>query len=395
MSTPRPGEIRCPTCRRSTPPSAFCTQCGAPIVSSSGLPPRGMDRDELDDGMRLRRSGDAPFRRGTGSGDSEGDEPRTSGGHEPFRPEPEDALVRRSSTPNLSAPLVDHTPPEPEAEPAEPPPQPPFESPPEPEPAAAELAPPEPEPGSEPAEEPAPPLAEPVVAFVPPSPPEPRPEESGYEPDESAYRSGSFDDGYRTSAYVDEPRRGSFGPLAVVAVVALGLMAIGLGAILSGVFSGVASASPSPTLLPSVAATASPTAEPSATPTATQAASSTPTVAPSVPANAFTAQTQPCAAQPESISGCDSSGSTVSGDTIWVWVGFRKGNDADLITATVLDSTGGKVDDGTVSLSIIGCGSSCNGWLRFRFSGLTPGNYGIRIDRNGQLVAESSFVVSG
>ena len=344
--------------------------------------------------MRLRRSGDAPFRRGTGSGDSEGDEPRTSGGYEPFRPEPEDALARRSSTPNLSAPLVDHTPPEPEAEPAEPPPQPPFKPPPEPEPAAAEPSPSEPEPVDEPAEEPAPAPAEPVVAFVPPSPPEPRPEEPGYELDESAYRSGSFDGGYRASAYVDEPRGGGFGPLAVVAVVALGLMAIGLGAILSGVFSGVASASPSTSLLPSVAATASLTAEPTATPTATQVGTAIPTVAPIVPANAFTAQTQPCAAEPVS-SGCNSSGSTVSGDSIWVWVGFRKGNDADLITATVLDSTGGKVNDGTVSLSTIGCGSTCNGWLRFRFSGLTPGNYGIRIDRNGQLVAESSFLVSG
>ena len=323
------------------------------------------------------------------------DEPRTSGGYEPFRLEPEDALVRRSPDPNLSATLVDRTPPEPEAEPAEPPPQPRFEPPPELGPAAAEPSLAEPEPVSEPAEEPAPPPVEPVAAFVPPSTPEPWPEEPGYEPDGPAYGSGSFDDGYRASAYEDEPRGGGFGPLALVAVVALGLMAIGLGAILSGVFSGVASASPSPSLLPSVAATASPTAEPTATPTTTQAASSTPTAAPSLSASDFTAQTQPCADEPQLFSGCDSSGSTVSGGSIWVWVGFRKGNDADLITATVLDSTGGKVDDGTVSLSILPCGSSCDGWLKFRFSGLRPGNYRIRIDRNGQKVAESSFVVSG
>lgn len=292
--------------------------------------------------------------------------------------------MRRSPDPNLSAPLVDHTRPEPEAEPAAPSP--------EPEPAAAEPAPPEPEPVSEPAEEPAPPPEEPVAAsgpaFVPPSTPEPWREEPGYEPDESSY-------GYRPPPYEEEPRGGGFGPLAVVAVVALGLMAIGLGAILSGVFSGVASASPTPGLLPSVAATASPTVEPTATPTTTQAASSTPTAAPSVPANAFAAETQPCATEPDKASGCDSSGSTVSGDAVWVWIGFRNGSDADLITATVLDSTGGKVDDGTVSLSVIKCGSSCNGWLRFRFSGLTPGKYAIRIDRNGQKVAESSFVVSG
>lgn len=331
-----------------------------------------MDRDELDDRMRLRRPGDAPFRRGVGAGEPGGDDPYAAGDYEPFRPEPEDVLARRPSAPNTPAPRVDHMPADLDAQPVEPAP---YEAP------------------APPAEEPL--REEPVAAFVPP-PAEPASPAPQPWPEEPPYYSGPFDGGYPASAYVEEPRGGGFGPLAVVAVVALGLMAIGLGAILSGVFSGVASASPSPTPLPSVAATASPILEPTVAPTATQTAPSTPTVGPVVFADGFTAETQPCAEKPDSFSGCDSSGSTVTGDSIWVWVGFRKGNAADLITATVLDATGGKVGDDSVSLSgICGGGSSCNGWLYFRFSGLTPGNYGIRIDRNGQLAAESSFAVSG
>lgn len=348
-----------------------------------------MDRDELDDRMRLRRPGDAPFRRGVGVGEPRGDDPYAAGDYEPFRPEPEDVLARRPSAPNTPAPRVDHTPADLDAQPVEPAP---YEAP-------AEPAPQEPAPPAPPAEEPL--RKKPVAAFLPP-PAEPVfgapawPQEPRYQPEEPPYYSGPFDGGYPASAYVEEPGGGGFGPLAVVAVVALGLMAIGLGAILSGVFSGVASASPSPSPLPSVAATASPTLEPTVAPTATQTATSTPTVGPVVGADGFTAETQPCAEKPDSFSGCDSSGSTVTGDSMWVWVGFRKGNDADLITATVLDATGGKVDDDSVSLSgICGGGSSCNGWLYFGFTGLTPGNYGIRIDRNGQLAAESRFTVSG
>ncbi len=367
-----------------------------------------MDRDDLDERIRFRRPGDAAFRRGTGAGGPIGEDRAGAGGYEPFTPEPEDALAVRPAAPNIPTPRVDHF----DAEPTAPPP--PEPAPTEPPPPAIEQA----WASQEPAEPVAPapieePVAEePIAAFVPPPPIEPvppappswpdepryEPEPPRYEPEEPPYEYGPYDGGYQGGGDGDEPRGGGFGPLAVVAVVALALMAIGLGAILSGVFSGVASASPSPTPPASIAATPSPTLEPTPTLSATAAPTPTPTTTtgPVVFADGFTAQTQPCAAQPDSFSGCNSSGSTVSGSSIWVWVGFRKGNDADVITASVVDATGTTVKDGSVSLSSIsGCGSGCNGWLRYRFTGLAPGSYGIRVDRNGQLAAQSSFTVSG
>jgi hypothetical protein len=349
-----------------------------------------MDRDELDDRIRFRRPGDAPFRRGMGAAGPAGE-----GGYEPFRPEPEDALAVRPAAPDIATPRVDHTSDHFDAEPATPPP--PTEEPEEPTAPAARF------------EEPVP--TEPIAAFVPPPPIEPvapapsswsdeprhEPEPPRYEPEEPLYEYGPYDGGYQGGGEADEPRGGSFGPLAVVAVVALALMAIGLGAILSGVFSGVASATPSPTPQASVAPSTSPTLAPTPTVSSTLLPTPTPstTAGPVVFADGFTAQTQPCADQPDSFSGCNSSGSTVSGSSIWVWVGFRKGNDADVITASIIDAAGTTLKDGSVSLSTISCGTTCNGWLRFRFSGLAPGSYGIRIDRNGQLAAQSSFTVTG
>ena len=365
-----------------------------------------MDRDELDDRIRFRRPGDAPFRRGMGAS-GRTDDAAATGGYEPFRPEPEDAHARRPAGHDAQPPRVDRMA-EREPEQIEPPPPPP--------PMAPEPAPYEPPPAAiepevvveqapdEPVWEQPPaayvPPVEPVAPAAPAWPDESQyePAEPQYEPQQPPYEYGPYDGGYQASDYADEaPPGGGFGPLAVVAVVALGLMAIGLGVVLSGVFSGVASASPSPSPTPiaSVPATVGPTAEPTVAPTTTSAPTPSPTAGPVVFPDGFTAQTQPCADQPDSFSGCDSSGATVSGSSIWVWVGFRKGNDADVITATILDSGGTKVDDGSVTLSTISCGSSCNGWLRFRFTGLTPGNYLIHVDRNGQLAADSSFTVTG
>ncbi len=88
MATPKPGEIRCPTCHRSTVPAAFCTQCGSAIPSDARIRPRGMDREELQDRIRARRSGGEPYRRG-----GTADEPP---GYERFEPEPEDAQARKA-----------------------------------------------------------------------------------------------------------------------------------------------------------------------------------------------------------------------------------------------------------------------------------------------------------
>src|SRR5687768_876955 len=89
MATPKPGEIRCPTCHRSTPPAGFCTQCGSAIPPDARIRPRGMDRDELQERIRARRSGGDPYRPGASA-----DEDR--GGHQRFEPHGHDAEAWRT-----------------------------------------------------------------------------------------------------------------------------------------------------------------------------------------------------------------------------------------------------------------------------------------------------------
>src|SRR5688572_22876711 len=93
MATPKPGEIRCPTCHRSTPPAAFCTQCGSSIPSDARARPRGLDRDELQDRIRARRSGGDPYRRGAATEDD-------YGAYERFEPRPEDAQAQYGPQPS-------------------------------------------------------------------------------------------------------------------------------------------------------------------------------------------------------------------------------------------------------------------------------------------------------
>jgi hypothetical protein len=177
----------------------------------------------------------------------------------------------------------------------------------------------------------------------------------------------------------------------------LGVLAIAVGAFISGVFSGgVAQATPSPT--PSLTAVPSasiaPTVGPSAgasSPGSSNASNGSPVPFP----DGFTARTQPCAEKPTSQDGCNSSGASVSGGSVWVWVGFRKGNNSDVLGITVVDAAGTTVGDGSKTLASIGCGDSCSGWAWFKFGGLGVGNYTIHVNRNGQPAAEAPFTVTG
>jgi hypothetical protein len=194
-------------------------------------------------------------------------------------------------------------------------------------------------------------------------------------------------------------RRGSgVGPLAIGGFVLLGILAIGVGAFMSGIFSGgVALESPSATPLVSTAPSQAASLEPSVPPSQS-VATPNPSGGPVVFPDGFTARTEPCAQEPSSDDGCNSSGATISSGSVWVWVGWRKGSDADTIGATIVDAAGTAVADGHIPLSSIGtsgCGSSCNGWARFSFSGLAVGNYTIKVDRNGTLAAQATFTVTG
>ena len=370
-----------------------------------------MDRDELDERLRQRGGGEGPFRRGM----NPDDEAHGGGGppgYQRFRPEPEDELVRRAPGTGGSVPHVDHTGPGFDERPAPPPPPPPVPvyEPPPPEEAAPPPAEADgPEVDTRPETEPAPQLEEP--AWVPPlPPPQParQPTPAAYEPpasdhaEEPVLSQGPWDEdehGYEPAAYRsygddDRGSGGGIGPLMVGLFVVLGILAVGIGAALSGVFGdGVAQATPTPSALVTQQATPSPTLEPSIEPSIEPTVEPTPGGgSPFIFPDGFTAEAQPCAEQPESFSGCESSGATVSDGAVWVWIGFRKGNAVDVVSVTIVNAAGATAGEGSVSLSII-CDDTCNGWLRFRFGSLEPGNYGIRIARNGLPAAEASFTV--
>jgi hypothetical protein len=394
-----PGQIRCPTCHRSTPPAAFCTQCGTAIPESARARPRGLDREELQDRIRTHRPGDAAFRRGSQVGGGE----QGSSTYRPYQPEPEDELVLPGgSVEEGGAARVDNTAPNFD----EPPPpivptaiEPPAVEPPvEPDVAAPAASPPvvagkRPRREPQPAPWKAPPPPPPVESFEAPPPQWSAPEEPyAGEPDGAGYGNRGSGDEWN--------RRGSgMGPLAIGGFVLLGVLAIGVGAFMAGLFSsGTAVGSPSPTPLLSTLPSASAAASLQPSTGASVPASVGQTATPTAIADGFTAQTQPCAEQPASQDGCASSGATVSGGTVWVWVGWHKGSDADSLGVKIEDAAGATVGTGgPLALSSIGkngCGASCNGWARFKFGGLAPGDYTIRIDRNGVQVAQASFTVN-
>lgn len=333
----------------------------------------------------------------------EGHDPAPSA-YQPYRPEPEDELVLPGAEHGDVPEHVDNTPPGFDDRP--PPPIP--AGPPEP------AAPPTPARIFKEAAAQAPPPVAPAVEALPPvaspwSPPPPEPASpppasfDRYEPPEQPYDPAEPYD-YRYPPPDDEwgRRRSSsgsgMGPLAIGGFVLLGILAIAVGAVMAGVFSGgVAVTSPSPT--PSISEAPSPSLEPSVAPS-TQPSLAEPTPvgssgSPAVFPDGFTARTEPCAEEPASQDGCNSSGSTVSGGSVWVWIGFRKGNSEDLLSVTVVNALGQSVGDGSLSLGSIGCSNPCSGWARFRFSGLAVGNYTIEVARNGTLAATATFTVTG
>ena len=189
-------------------------------------------------------------------------------------------------------------------------------------------------------------------------------------------------------------------PLAIGGFVLLGVLAIAVGAFMAGLFSGGGVAVQSPSSTPLISAAPSASLEPSLQPSTAPSvpvATPIPTAGPPFTfPDGFTARTEPCAEEPTNQDGCSSSGATVSGGSLWVWVGFRKGNGADVLAVTIVNASGTAVSDGSIELgSIKGCEDSCNGWARFRFNGLAVGNYTIEVDRNDTPAAEATFTVTG
>jgi len=353
MATPKPGEIRCPTCHRSTPPAAFCTQCGSAIPSDARIRPRGMDRDELQDRIRARRSGGDPYHRG---GTVEDDH----GGYERFEPDPIDTQARRPDVGEAAHhDYLDEGA------------------------AAAGAA------ASLPPED----VAAPLPSDIPMGDEQPGANaEVPY--DDAAYDDDAYAYGYEEWR---EPERESSGAgmFAILGFLALGVLALGAGAVLAGVFgsAGVGEApSPSPSSTPVVSVAPSPSV--SVTPSVSAAPSGSPGASggPVVFEDGFTAAAQPCFPGSVGADGCDSNGVSNSG-AVDIWVGFTNGNARDVIGA-ILEAPDGTTADQSIDLTRIGCGRSCNGYTWFSFSNLDPGTYEVRITRNGEPAGETTFEVT-
>ncbi|MGH2402144.1 MAG: hypothetical protein ACRDE6_05485 [Candidatus Limnocylindria bacterium] len=387
MATPKPGEIRCPTCHRSTPPAAFCTQCGSAIPSDARIRPRGMDRDELQDRIRARRSGGGdPYRRG-GVADED------AGGYQRFQPEPQDAQARRSRRPDERR----------------------WDSFDERSAAAGGAAAGGGAiPGADASDRPditreaddwqerqsiVPPIApsEPVAAPPPPPP-----------VDEPAYIDNYDDAAYDEAAYPYEydewddgrgRRPSGAGAFAILGFLALGVLALLGGAVLAGVFSdpnigGVdPTLTPSPSIqastAPSEAASAAPSSDASAGPSGQPPSSGDPVVFP----DGFTAEAQPCIPGSVRPDGCDSNGGSNSGQ-VEIWVGFSNGSPSDVLGVAIVDSSGDTIGDVSLDLESIDCTHPCRGYTFFNFGNLPVGAYEVRVTRNGELASSTSFEVS-
>lgn len=392
MATPKPGEIRCPTCHRSTAPAAFCTQCGSPIPADARARPRGLDRDELQERVRLRRPTEEPYRRGGLPGAQA--TPRAAA-YEAFTPEPEDiAAVRPADEPSVAR--VDRY-----REVA-----PPVEAPPPVEPTLrrGQLLPEEEEPLVAPLPplswDVAPPVREEAPPYVEPSYVErAEPEHVDYYND-AAY---AGDDAYAHAHETDleTPRRSGAGVLAVVGLLVLGVAALFGGALLAGIFNGdrggIGGLTPTASAGRSTGPTVTPTIAPSVGPTASAAGpSSTPQSSDGSVAFAdgFEANAAPCQPGAADLKGCTASGQTNSGD-VWIWVGFRRGDASDALAAAVTTAKGEPIAEGNIDLTRIGCRGNCTGWTYFPFKGLSPGKYVVRVTRNGEPAARTSFEVKG
>jgi hypothetical protein len=191
---------------------------------------------------------------------------------------------------------------------------------------------------------------------------------------------------------------GSGGVTGLVFVLFLGLGVLALlgGAILGGLFEGGPSGAASPT---PTAAVATPTPEPTPQPSVVATETPGPASATPVPSTApptsfpdgFIARAEPCAEQP-TASTCDNSGAVNDGE-VWILTSFRHGVPTDIIMVEVLHESGTVVDDGSISLSFCGTNTDCAGYTYFRFSNLDPGDYDVRVTRNGTPAAETSFTV--
>jgi hypothetical protein len=333
-----------------------------------------MDRSELDQKIRQRRPGEGSLRRGTPRGDPAAT--TRSGGYVPFAPEPEDTRALREPESDQPAGHVDNTP----ADFDQPAPAPP------PAPAA--------EPAYEPSHEPAPPVQE---QFEQPGAYEP----AAYAEDDAAPY-GAPEDAYPypAEAYTagDGRRRGGSSALPIIGFIVLCVLALGVGAALAGILGGggVGQATATPSVIASDQPSVEPSAEASGSDPGQASATPEPTDGPITFADGAVIRVQPCASQAMSFDGCKKDGSTISRDTMWVWIGFDDAHGDDTLTLT-LESEGQTVDQQEQELGdVLDCPGSCSGYLiGAAYRDLDPGEYELVVRRDGDFADNATFTVEG
>jgi hypothetical protein len=326
-----------------------------------------MDRDELDQRIRQRRPGEGSLRRGTPLNEAAGGARST--GYVPFAPEPEDGMALREPEEDQPATHVDNTPAD--FDRAVPPPASPeqFEEPHAYEPPAHE-----------------PPAYEPQ-AYVEAD------DQAPYGALEEAYP-------YPAAAYAagDGRRRGGSSALPIIGFILLCVLALGVGAVLAGMLGG--NGERQATAIPSVTDEGQPSVEPSAEASGSTSeqtsASPEPTDGPITFADGAIIRVEPCASQAMSFDGCDKDGSTITRDTMWVWIGFDDAQGDDTLILT-LESEGQTVDQQEKELGdVVECPGSCTGYLiGAAYRGLDPGKYQLIVRRDGDFADSATFTVEG
>jgi hypothetical protein len=398
MPTPKPGQIRCPTCQQPTPAAAYCTQCGAPLPSSLQARPRGMDRAELEERVRHRRPGDPAMRRGRSPGDEV-----APAGYVPFEPEPEDVNAIREEEGGQPVQHVDHTPPNFDERP------PSVHQEPHDDRAAAAAAAAAAGYAAASAHEP------------PPAPYQVEPEyEAANEP--NSYHADPYGPPHAAATYGEAPideapyvapedaypypypaddggRRGGSGALPIIGFILLGVLALGVGAALAtllGGNGGVGEASPTPSAAVSVAPSGGPSSQPTGPASEPPNATPEPTDGPVTFPDGAVITVQACGTADMSFDGCRVDGSTIRGRLMWVWIGFNRADGSDTITLT-LRSDGQTIDQQEKVLGqVVGCPGSCSGYLiGAAYRGLDPGQYELVVRRNDDFADSATFRVQG
>lgn len=341
-----------------------------------------MDRDELQDRIRARRSGADPYRRG-------GTPDEGTGGYQRFEPEPDDSRARRGQASSehrrdaldeaaaaAGAGTVAGAGADAGAR------------------AAASSASERPDitrDRDDWMDRPAAPAPAPITPTEDPQHVD-NYDETAYD-DSQPYEYDEWDDGR-------ERRSSGAGAFAILGFLALGVLALFGGAVLAGVFNddpnvgGVGptlspSASVQASLAPSADGSVAPSVDASAAPSGEPPASGEPIVFP----DGFTAETQPCLPGSADGDGCDSNGAANAG-AVDMWIGFASGKPDDVVGVTLIGPDGATISDGSIELADIDCVAPCGGFTRFGFSGLGPGTYQVEVTRNGDLAAETTFEVT-